>query len=475
MEKKKKLIILGVILLLIIVSGATFAILTWNSTMIKLGINTNCFTIDYTRGGDITGSLKLLNINELFAPPLEDSNNPQFTIKKGMGLSYVNVGINSNCSIEGYGTIYLNVTELSDTFKDGGESNGALGYAVLKNTSSLSNSDITIDNLENQSFEVLNIQPIMETSKIELYSEQLSNTEVNKYLVVIFVNKLSAGNDITEATFKGNISVEANQKNTSITPDYCFNLNDKDDVNKTATISKYNCYEGNSEGYDTITDVIIPNEINDYKITSIGDWAFCVESWYPGQTSGVRCKIPTNIASVIMPDTITTIGKGSFAENKLSSKIVIPNSVTSIGDRAFMNNKITSVELGDKIENINSQAFHQNMLTKLVIPDSVEYIGEGAFAYNNLNYVLIKSSTNLVTDSNLSQIERESFASSNKTFAEYVDNPNLKTIYYNGSNQLPWINAINGSDTSTKFVTGTVPSYTSGTTIYNEVLITTGQ
>ena len=134
-----------------------------------------------------------------------------------------------------------------------------------------------------------------------------------------------------------------------------------------------------------------------------------------------------------------------------------------------------AVELGDKIENINSQAFHQNMLTKLVIPDSVEYIGEGAFAYNNLNYVLIKSSTNLVTDSNLSQIERESFASSNKTFAEYVDNPNLKTIYYNGSNQLPWINAINGSDTSTKFVTGTVPSYTSGTTIYNEVLITTGQ
>ena len=223
MEKKKKLIVLGVILLIIVISGITYAILTWNSTMIKLGINTNCFTIDYTRGGDITGSLKLLNINELFAPPLEGSDNPQFTIKKGMGLSYVNVGINSNCSIEGYGTIYLNVTELSDTFKDGGESNGALGYAVLKNTSNLSNSDITIDNLENQSFEVLNIQPIMETGKIELYSEQLSNTEVNKYLVVIFVDKLSAGNDITEATFKGNISVEADQKNKKKLANYIAN------------------------------------------------------------------------------------------------------------------------------------------------------------------------------------------------------------------------------------------------------------
>ena len=475
MEKKKKLIILGVILLLIVVSGATFAILTWNSTMIKLGINTNCFTIDYTRGGDITGSLKLLNINELFAPPLEDSNNPQFTIKKGMGLSYVNVGINSNCSIEGYGTIYLNVTELSDTFKDGGESNGALGYAVLKNTSSLSNSDITIDNLENQSFEVLKIQPIMETDKIELYSEQLSNTEVNKYLVVIFVDKLSAGNDITEATFKGNISVEANQKNTSITPDYCFNLNDKDDVNKTATISKYNCYEGNSEGYDTITDVIIPNEINDYKITSIGDWAFCAESWSPSQNSGVLCKTPTNITSVIMPDTITTIGEGSFAENKLSGKLVIPNSVTIIGVKAFNHNKITSVGLGNKIKYIHNHAFQQNMLTKIVIPDSVEYILSYAFANNNLNYVLITSGSNLATDSNISSIGRESFSSSNATNDGYVNNPNLKTIYNNSSKSLDWIYAINGSDTTTKFVTGTVPSLTSGGYIYNEVLITTGQ
>ena len=60
MEKKKKLIVLGVILLLIIVSGATFAILTWNSTMIKLGINTNCFTINYAKGNNISGSLKLI-------------------------------------------------------------------------------------------------------------------------------------------------------------------------------------------------------------------------------------------------------------------------------------------------------------------------------------------------------------------------------------------------------------------------------
>ena len=543
MEKKKKLIILGVILLLIIVSGATFAILTWNSTMIKLGINTNCFTIDYTRGGDITGSLKLLNINELFAPPLEGSDNPQFTIKKGMGLSYVNVGINSNCSIEGYGTIYLNVTELSDTFKEGGESNGALGYAVLKNTSSLSNSDITIDNLDSQSFEVLNIQSIVETGKIELYSEQLSNTEVNKYLVVIFVDKLSAGNNVTEATFKGNISVEANQKNTSITPDYCFNLVEKDEENKTASIGGvlyngqylglgYKCYEGNEEGYETITDVIIPEKIDGYTIIGIKGFTFRKA----GLTSVV---IPSTVVSIgvsnsgqtyygafeenkiseiTIPDSVTTIEKQAFKGNKIK-KVIIPASVTSIGASPFMGNNtleeivvdennptydsrdnsnaiietstntliqgcknttipntitnidraafldmsLTSMIIPDSVTTIGYFAFQSNQLTSISLPDSVTEIRSYAFSDNNLNYVYIGS------DSNLTSIGSKAFTSSTNS------NPNLKTIYYNGSNSLPWIYAVNGSDSSTRFVTGTVPSYTIETTTYNEVLITTGK
>ena len=105
MEKKKKLIVLGVIILLLVASGLTFAILTWQSGNINIGINTNCFTINYAKGNNITGSLKLINEEDLI-------NNNKFTIKEGVGVSSVNIGIKSTCSIEGYGNIILNITNI---------------------------------------------------------------------------------------------------------------------------------------------------------------------------------------------------------------------------------------------------------------------------------------------------------------------------------------------------------------------------
>ena len=205
MEKNKKLIVLGLLALILIISGVTYAILTWTSSRVNIGLTSNCFTIDYTKGQDISGNLKLINVGELFDGP---SN---FVIKEGMGLSYANLGIKSSCTIEGYGSLYLNITTLSDAFKEGGDSYNALGYALLRNTSNLSNDKLTIENLKGQSFEIIDIKPITNTGTIKLVTEQLSNTELNKYLIVIFVDSVSAGNDITSATFNGNISADAEQ------------------------------------------------------------------------------------------------------------------------------------------------------------------------------------------------------------------------------------------------------------------------
>ena len=523
MEKKKKLIILGVILLLIIVSGATFAILTWNSTMIKLGINTNCFTIDYTRGGDITGSLKLINEEDLIS-------NGKFTIKEGVGVSGVNIGINSNCSIEGFGSIYLNVTNISDVFTNG-DSKGALKYVVLKNTSTITNpTNINTTSLLNQSFDIVAIGSITSNDKKLLYKMELSNTEVNKYIVVIYIDNNLAGNDITSATFSGNISSEAEQKPSDYDANFAI---ETDEENGTATIKGY---------FGTDKDIVIPKMLkkvitytanvvtnpSEEVISACEDY-FINNFGYTSESIGNFCKngedvngrtlnnaiennflLPSmlqqlqkigsinnlqitysskkyNVAtidgfsnsqltSVTIPDSVTTIESSAFQNNQLTS-VSLPDSVTTIGDGAFSKNQLTSISLPDSVITIGPSAFSNNQLKRIVIPDFVTAIEGSAFSFNNLNYVYIGSNSKLMV------IDIGAFSASDETETingiTYVNNPDLKIIYNNSGKKFKWELITQSFEIVGKnyeeFVTGTIPSRTSGTTTYNEVLITTGK
>ena len=202
MEKRKKLIILGIVLGVLLISGITYAALSWASGKVNIGLTSNCFTIDYTKGNDINNAtINLLNESDLI------SNN-KFTIKEGMALTYANIGIKSSCTTKGYGSLYLNITSLSDAFTTG-DSKGALKYAVLENTSSVDT--ISIDNLKEQSFNLVAMGRITETGQIKLLTEQLSNTSVNKYLIVVYIDNSLTGNDVIGATFSGTISADANQ------------------------------------------------------------------------------------------------------------------------------------------------------------------------------------------------------------------------------------------------------------------------
>ena len=202
MEKNKKLIVLGVLALILIISGITYAILTWTSSRVNIGLTSNCFTIDYTKGNDIANaSIKALNESDLI------SDN-KFTIKEGIALTYANIGIKSTCTIEGYGSLYLNVTTLSSAFSTG-NSKGALKYAVLDNTSTTST--VTVASLLNQKFNIVSKGSITNTGKITLLTKQLSNTKLNKYLIVIYADVSKIANDAMNASFNGTVSADANQ------------------------------------------------------------------------------------------------------------------------------------------------------------------------------------------------------------------------------------------------------------------------
>ena len=202
-KKQKILIVLGLTLFILIGSGITYAALTWaTSNPINIGLTSGCFEINYTPGGAINNAnVEVMNESTLI------SNN-KFTITDGIALTYANIGIKSTCTIEGYGSLYLNVTSLSNAFSTG-SSKGSLKYAILNNTSSVSTPSVS--SLKGQSFDIVKKGTITATGTTEILKKQLSNSTQNKYLIVFYIDGSLIGNDVIGSTFAGNISADAHQ------------------------------------------------------------------------------------------------------------------------------------------------------------------------------------------------------------------------------------------------------------------------
>ena len=152
------------------------------------------------------------------------------------------------------------------------------------------------------------------------------------------------------------------------------------------------------------TDVVIPSEINGKKVVGIAVGAFTdrgvISTTNINNTKKVTVSYLSNsknkiiatqllqesqqpiglgITSVIIPNTVKSIGRGAFFDNKLTT-IVIPNSVASIDAGAFSGNQLTSITLSDGVTSIGESAFAYNQLTEVVIPSSVTSIGRDAFS-----------------------------------------------------------------------------------------------
>jgi len=113
---------------------------------------------------------------------------------------------------------------------------------------------------------------------------------------------------------------------------------------------------------NSVMSIIIPN-----SVTSIGDYAFygCL-----------------SLNSVTIPNSVTNIGAYAFATSssfyvmQLSS-IAIPDSVMNIGERAFFGcSKLTNVTVGNGVTSIGAGAFGEcSSLTSMTLPNSLTTIG----------------------------------------------------------------------------------------------------
>jgi uncharacterized repeat protein (TIGR02543 family) len=86
----------------------------------------------------------------------------------------------------------------------------------------------------------------------------------------------------------------------------------------------------------------------------------------------------SNLNSINIPSSVTTIGDGAFGLCTSLPQIYIPSSVTSIGELAFEYcTSLTSITLSEGLVILGASVFAQCFsLTSLVIPNSVQYIGD---------------------------------------------------------------------------------------------------
>lgn len=140
--------------------------------------------------------------------------------------------------------------------------------------------------------------------------------------------------------------------------DLCYNITSDTTVEVTYTDKSF-------ENYKNITTVNIPAAVDykgkTYKVTRLGDFVFYL------------CK---TIASVTIPDGVTSIEQHAFFLCDKLTSVSIPSSVESIGESAFGSCRgLSSITIPEGVKRMEEGAFNDcEQLTSIVIPSTVNKI-----------------------------------------------------------------------------------------------------
>lgn len=113
----------------------------------------------------------------------------------------------------------------------------------------------------------------------------------------------------------------------------------------------------------------------DGDVTQVGDLAFVNYFWYGALTE--------NLKTIILPNSVTSIGEGAFGGTKIT-EIVLPDNIETIGDSALTGcPNLESISLSKNLKTIGIHALSGGRLREVIIPENVTSIDSYAFSGND--------------------------------------------------------------------------------------------
>ena len=141
---------------------------------------------------------------------------------------------------------------------------------------------------------------------------------------------------------------------------------------------------------DTVSELVIPTNISGCSVKKIKDDAFrdyydilsldTVEICFGLEKIGEAAFQHIDLKSIIIPDSVVSIGANAFYDCGALLSVEIGDGVTAIGGCAFWEcTKMTSLTIGSSVTTIGQSAFYAcSSLTSITLPASVTSLGKGA-------------------------------------------------------------------------------------------------
>lgn len=135
-------------------------------------------------------------------------------------------------------------------------------------------------------------------------------------------------------------------------------------------------------GFDDMDTVVIPDNINGFPVTSIGEKAF------------ENCK---GIKEIILPKYLKKIESNAFKGSGMAT-ILLPENLIHIENRAFYDSKLESIHIPSKVVQISDDTFSCCFaLKQITFSTGITSIESGAFTYcTKLKKIDIPNSVNII-------------------------------------------------------------------------------